>query len=79
MSYIRLPFYSEKVEQLVPWVNDEFARIETELRNRELVEYAVAPTRPFSGMMVIANGTNWDPGSGRGVYWYDGTGWKYLG
>lgn len=31
----------------------------------------VAPAKPRGGMIRIADGTNWNPGGGRGVYWYD--------
>lgn len=40
---------------------------------------AVAPTRPVAGLVVRADGTNWDPGSGAGLYEYDGTNWNFLG
>ena len=30
-----------------------------------------APATPRGGMVRIADGTNWNPGGGRGVYWYD--------
>lgn len=29
---------------------------------------AVAPKKPRNGMLVIADGTNWNPGAGVGVY-----------
>ena len=37
------------------------------------------PERIYEGLTVGANGTTWDPGSGKGIYtFYDG-GWKKLG
>lgn len=40
----------------------------------------VAPAKPRLGMIRIADGTSWNPGGGRGVYWYDpsGAGWTKL-
>ena len=38
-------------------------------------ELHVAPERPRDGMVVLADGTDWNPGSGAGFYGYDG-GWK---
>ena len=35
----------------------------------------VAPERPRDGMMVYADGANWDPGSGEGIYAM----WRALG
>jgi len=40
-----------------------------------------APTTPQNGEVRYANGTDWNPGSGVGVYYYEGvsTTWKFLG
>jgi hypothetical protein len=39
----------------------------------------VAPVKPREGDIRFADGTNWNPGSGKGIYFYDGTVWKLLG
>ena len=39
---------------------------------------AVEPARPSKGMLVFADGTNWNPGTGAGVYVYSGTAWVQL-
>ena len=39
---------------------------------------AVAPARPTAGMIVNANGTNWNPGAGAGLYQYLGGAWVKL-
>lgn len=31
------------------------------------------------GMIAYADGTSWDPGSGAGIYWWDGSSWNFLG
>lgn len=38
----------------------------------------VVPVRPIEGMVRIADGTNWDPGSGAGMYLYLGGAWNKL-
>lgn len=38
-----------------------------------------APTKLREGMLVMADGTTWDPGSGAGVYAYRGGAWTFLG
>ena len=46
-----------------------------------LEETNVAPTKPRDGDVRYADGTNWNPGSGRGIYAYfdDGTpAWEKL-
>ena len=39
----------------------------------------VAPTKLRDGMIALADGTTWDPGSGAGVYAYYGSAWVKLG
>lgn len=38
----------------------------------------VAPDRPREGDIRYADGTNWNPGSGKGLYLYNGTAWGQL-
>jgi len=38
-----------------------------------------APSNPEQGVVAMADGVNWDPGSGSGLYLYDGGAWQYLG
>lgn len=39
----------------------------------------VAPTRPRQGMIRYADRTNWNPGSGEGIYFYNSAGsWVKL-
>lgn len=46
-----------------------------------LQEHNVEPARTVPYMMLIADGTNWDPGSGRGVYRRNraNTAWVFIG
>lgn len=37
------------------------------------------PSRIYDGMVVRADGTAWNPGSGAGVYAYYGGAWHFLG
>lgn len=39
----------------------------------------VAPKKPREGMVAKADGTNWNPGSGAGLYGYIGGAWTFLG
>lgn len=81
MSYAFFPLEARSLEELSTWVNRELSAIASELKKYELVEYTAAPTQPFHGLKVIADGTTWNPGSGRGVYWYDSSvpSWKFMG
>ena len=62
-------------------------------QDRELQEWALRgltslrllpqykePVRPQSGLIVYADGVEWDPGSGEGLYYYNAAGvWVFLG
>jgi hypothetical protein len=37
------------------------------------------PKRIFNGMVVMADGTTWNPGSGAGAYVYRAGAWRFLG
>jgi hypothetical protein len=39
----------------------------------------VAPTKPREGMVVLADGVNFNPGAGAGFYGYRGAAWHLLG
>ncbi len=39
----------------------------------------VEPARPRDGMVVYADGSDWNPGSGEGYYGYYGSAWNFLG
>jgi len=81
MAYTPLWLVPNTLEDLSLFVNDELRKISAELQKLVLVEYHAAPTNPFHGLRVIADGTNWNPGSGRGVYWYDASdaSWNFMG
>lgn len=49
---------------------DKFLMLETQY---------VAPTKLRDGMIALADGTQWNPGSGAGVYAYYGATWNKLG
>lgn len=44
-----------------------------------LDETHVAPVKPRNGDIRLADGTNWNPGSGQGVYAYYNSTWNKLG
>ena len=46
---------------------------------RQVEALNAAPTRVFDGMTVLADGVNWNPGAGAGVYTYYGAAWNKLG
>lgn len=71
----------EDVEGLRKYVQEELASLTRELQEFKTVTITVsnvAPTRPTAGMLAFADGTNWNPGSGRGLYEYRTSSWIKL-
>lgn len=60
----------------------ELKTIAEESYNNKTVQYVtqnVAPTKPREGMTAYADGTNWNPGYGEGLYVFNGSAWVPLG
>lgn len=71
----------ETVEELRRYLDDELRAIAREMETPEFVVFQVRhvePTRPAAGMIAFADGTDWDPGSGRGLYEYRTSSWQKL-
>lgn len=64
------------------WLYDELQRIATEMYKPTGLIFGtlfVAPTKPQEGEVASADGTQWNPGSGAGLYQYRAGAWHYLG
>ena len=83
MAYKLTPFTGKEENfELVQWIRDELTKIEVsffDLDGIQMKEINVAPSKPRNGMVVLADGTNWDPGSGAGFYGRYGGNWVKLG
>jgi hypothetical protein len=44
----------------------------------KLKTWHAEPTRLYDGLVVYADGTDWNPGSGEGIYAYYNSGWNKL-
>jgi len=68
--------------RLGAYILDELRRLSSSLSApNELLRLAVtnvAPPKPREGDVRLADGTNWDPGSGAGVYYFSGSAWVKL-
>ncbi len=74
----------EAEPELARYIFNEFQRISIVLdllMVGHVEETNITPDKPRTGDVRLADGTNWNPGSGRGVYWYDGVSltWKFMG
>lgn len=68
---------------LSAFLNDELQRLSRELQLAQpftiLETLYVEPKKPREGMIVKADGTTWNPGSGAGFYGYRASAWRFLG
>jgi len=78
-----LPRTFNNFDEMREWVWNQFKRTEEEFnQGREahyLKELHEEPNKLILGMTVLADGTDWNPGSGAGVYSYYGGAWHKLG
>jgi hypothetical protein len=65
--------------------NEEFHRLQRNLNDPQ-PEFTLqvrnsAPTKTWAGMLILADGVNYDPGSGEGLYRRDKTNaiWVFIG
>lgn len=66
------PVYEDtNLRNLVKWVESEFQKLARSQQEAGLVpmqELHVAVDKPREGMIIRADGTNWNPGQGKGTY-----------
>lgn len=55
------------------------AQFDLIIQGRFLEILSVAPAKPREGMLAIADGTNWNPGCGKGLYTYKDGAWVLAG
>lgn len=68
--------------QLPRFVREELQRIKAmfdALAAGHVDKTYAPPAKPRDGDVRYADGTQWDPGSGTGFYFYNGSAWKFLG
>lgn len=64
------------------YVRQELEKLKNELQPQKTLQLEVSyaePTKPRAGMLAIADGTSWNPGSGAGLYRHDGSAWVFIG
>lgn len=82
MTYVPEPVPNEK-EELRAYIERELRRLSGTLISGVdavmLPELHAAPAKPRTGMVVLADGSDWNPGSGAGYYGYRSGAWQFLG
>lgn len=70
------------LEGMRRWLREETLNISAAinaLAAGHLDQSTVAPLKPRDGDIRYADGTSWNPGSGKGIYYFNGTAWVLLG
>ncbi len=73
---------SPEVVDLVEQIQRELEQIGARFTTHpslQLEELHAVPEKPRTGLIVLADGTDWNPGSGAGFYGYYGGSWVKLG
>lgn len=73
---------AKSLEELTAHVTREFFRISDAITRglaHEVEFLHVEPIKQYDGLTVGADGTNWNPGAGQGVYTYYAAAWHKLG
>ena len=71
----------DNLRELVRWMKNELDLISRAISSLEY-QYPPMnspPERYSIGFIAYADGTNWNPGSGEGLYVYKSSGWALLG
>ncbi len=82
MAYTPREVVGNTLEELRLFLDDELRVIATGLgavNGIQLDVLHVEPSKPRDGQVVLADGTNWNPGSGVGFYGYRNGSWTFLG
>lgn len=83
MAFFKTRPFSGRLGDVENWVQNTINQFisDTETPQKELfiaMSYA-APSKLVTGTIVLADGTDWNPGSGAGFYGYYAGSWHKLG
>lgn len=82
MSYLPSATSATTTSDLRNWISNELVRVAnaftTDSQTTILPLLTSAPAKPQIGQIVFADGTNWNPSAGRGLYYYDTGGWVHI-
>lgn len=68
------------VDAIPAYLQREFAKIAAVTNLVQMETLYVEPSKLFDGLVVMADGTDWNPtGGGQGVYVFYGAAWHKLG
>jgi len=75
------PDNPSQADDLVSWIRGELDAISKAMQEPDFLTFKVwntPPPKPREGSQAFADGTNWNPGSGKGFYEYRSGAWQKL-
>lgn len=81
MKQITIKQLPEGAEEAMAFLHQEVIELQEavmDTRNSLFEVVHVAPAKPREGLIRLADGSNWNPGSGRGLYQYVSGAWVKL-
>jgi putative cell wall-binding protein len=77
------PIRFDSVDEVSEWAWKQLQKIEETLNvGPKIIKLSTSnkePVKRKDGMVVLADGTNWNPGAGQGYYGYYAGAWHKLG
>lgn len=73
---------SDNPQEIVSWATRELYKVSAALQTalaRKVEFLNVAPAKPREGDIRGADGINWNPGAGKGIYAFYSGAWNKLG
>jgi len=64
--------------EVTEWIRRELQKISDAFEAPDVPILYLEPTKPRDGQLVRADGVEWNPGSGRGLYIFDEALWKLV-
>lgn len=67
---------------LAQYLAEELQEIARQIQNIDFVIFQILhrePSKRVAGLVVYADGTDWNPGSGAGLYRWNGAAWIFVG
>jgi hypothetical protein len=76
------PLNLKSVDEVAQWVDAQLLTLERVFNEGAIyvrvVPIHTEPDKPRDGMLVYADGTDWNPGAGEGIYGYVNGAWSKL-
>lgn len=81
MRLDQIPAPPQRLEELPAYLNqlhEVLLQLFQFIEDSLFAKTQVVPSKLEEGMVRYADGVNWNPGAGEGLYHYDGTAWNKL-